>query len=127
MIAARYANELENIGHVTIPFKERIKGLNGERPSYHLFPILVKDIATRDGLMKWLKKRGIQTSIHYPPVHLFTYYSSRFGIREGVLPNTEHVSGRLLTLPLYGTLREEQVTYVIESVREFFKGDKATI
>ncbi|MGA2363176.1 MAG: DegT/DnrJ/EryC1/StrS aminotransferase family protein [Candidatus Aminicenantales bacterium] len=118
-IVSRYVEALEKINGIEIPFKERIKYPNGETPSFHLFPILVQNERTRDALMEFLKGRGIQTSIHYPPVHLFTYYRSKFGTREGMLPKTEDISRRLLTLPLYGTLSEEQVEYIVESLRTF--------
>jgi len=120
--ASAYRRGLEGLDEISIPFKDRIGGSGKEKPSYHLFPILVKDEATRNLLMEHLKKVGVQTSIHYPPIHLFSYYRSTFQLKEGLLPKTEHVSKRLLTLPLYGTMEEEQVRYVIDSIKNFFGG-----
>ncbi|OGP62975.1 MAG: DegT/DnrJ/EryC1/StrS aminotransferase [Deltaproteobacteria bacterium RBG_13_47_9] len=115
-----YMRGLEGLDEIRIPFKDRIGGSEKEKPSYHLFPILVKDEVTRNFLMEDLKKQGIQTSIHYPPIHLFSYYKSTFKLKEGMLPKTEQVSKRLLTLPLYGSMEEKQVRYVVDSIKKFF-------
>jgi len=120
-IVEYYTRQLEKLPDIQIPFKARINVSPEESPAYHLFPILAKDRFTRDELMKYLKERGIQTSIHYPPVHLFTHYRKRFDTRKGMLPKTEEVANRLVTLPLYPTLQEEQVNYVIECIGSFFK------
>ena len=54
-----------------------------------------------------------QTSVHYPPIHTFTQYRST-SRRE--LPRTDAVAGRILTLPLYGRMTDEQVDAVIEAL-----------
>jgi dTDP-4-amino-4,6-dideoxygalactose transaminase len=56
-------------------------------------------------------ERGVQTSVHYPPIHTFSAYSDA-GARP--LPRTDAVAGRLLTLPLYGGLSDEQVELLVE-------------
>ncbi|NMC55494.1 MAG: DegT/DnrJ/EryC1/StrS family aminotransferase [Chloroflexi bacterium] len=85
-------------------------------PACHLFPILLPAAANRLELITGLRKRGIQTSIHYPPIHLFTYYQQRFpGIR---LPETEQVAARELTLPLFPMMSEADVQYVLDGVCE---------
>ncbi|KPL72022.1 DegT/DnrJ/EryC1/StrS aminotransferase [Ornatilinea apprima] len=85
-------------------------------PACHLFPILLPAAADRQELITGLRKRGIQTSIHYPPIHLFSYYQQRFpGIQ---LPQTEQVAARELTLPLYPMMSEADVGYVLDGVCE---------
>jgi dTDP-4-amino-4,6-dideoxygalactose transaminase len=71
--------------------------------------------------MTFLKGKGIQTSIHYPPVHRFSYYQGLWppGFDHGV-PKTEDAAQRLVTLPLFPDLTESQVDYVAAAVREFF-------
>ena len=68
--------------------------------------------------MEALKQRGIQTSIHYPPVHHFQIYRDEWKKREMELPLTEDVSSREVTLPLYATMRSEQVHWVAQAVKE---------
>jgi dTDP-4-amino-4,6-dideoxygalactose transaminase len=63
-----------------------------------------------------LRERRVQSSLHYPPVHQFSAYRE-LGARRP-LPRTEDAASRLLTLPLFGGMREDQVEIVIESVLE---------
>jgi dTDP-4-amino-4,6-dideoxygalactose transaminase len=64
--------------------------------------------------MQFLKERGIQTSIHYPPIHQFTYYRSYTS--PAVLPVTEQLGRRLVTLPLYPHITPQQIDAVVEAV-----------
>jgi dTDP-4-amino-4,6-dideoxygalactose transaminase len=68
--------------------------------------------------MEALKKLGIQTSVHYPPVHLFSLYRKKFGYREGMLPKTEEVSRREVTLPLHPQMSGEDVRWIAKKVKE---------
>jgi dTDP-4-amino-4,6-dideoxygalactose transaminase len=66
--------------------------------------------------MDAMRAKGIQTSIHYPPVHHFSYYRNRYpGI---LLPITEAVASREVTLPLYPGLKDTDVDDVIVSASE---------
>jgi dTDP-4-amino-4,6-dideoxygalactose transaminase len=81
----------------------------------HLMPILLPKGCDRIRFMGAMKAQGIQTSIHYPPIHTFSYYRNRFpGIS---LPITEQIAEREVTLPLYPGMKEEQVKTVVEGVR----------
>ena len=82
-------------------------------------PILINtNKIKRDVIREKLAKNGIQTSIHYHPIHLFRIYSERFGYQEGDLPLTEWVSSKEITLPLYPGMEEEDITYVIKSLKD---------
>lgn len=70
----------------------------------------------RDALNAYLQDYGIATGVHYMPIHLHPLYRKRVSAR---LPVAEEVWTRLLTLPLYPTLTDEQVEYIIESVSSF--------
>lgn len=107
-----YKEELEDAADLSIPF-----GAFTGKPSYHIFPILLNG-GNREIFMQGLKVQGIQTSIHYPPVHLFKYYRDRFGYREGMLPLTEQVGKREVTLPLYPMMKEEEVQYITSKIKE---------
>jgi len=82
--------------------------------SYHLLPIVLPADEQRPGFMQFLKERGIQTSIHYPPIHQFTYY--RACTTPVVLPVTEQLGRRLVTLPLYPHITPQQIDAVVEAV-----------
>ncbi len=87
--------------------------------SHHIFPILLPPGTDRKVFMDDLKAEGIQTSIHYPPTHRFSYYVSRYG--EISLPKTEEVSEREVTLPLYPSMGAQKVDLVIEAVLRAIK------
>ena len=63
-----------------------------------------------------LAAKGIQTSVHYPPIHRFSAYRE-FG-RDRPLPRTEQVAERLLTLPLFGHMTDDQIELVTTAVLE---------
>jgi len=111
---AHYRNRLAEIEWIQIPFQPPLEG----RSAYHLFPIVLKEGAPRrDRLMPFLRDRGIQTSIHYRPVHTFTFYRRNYPTSDETLPQTAALEPRLLTLPLYPTLTREQQKTVVESLR----------
>lgn len=93
-------------------------------PSCHIFPILLKDGSLRHAFISYMKNKGIQTSIHYPAVHLFSYYRNRFGCKPGALPVTEDVASREVTLPLYPSMSRANVKMVCAATRNFFKMGK---
>jgi dTDP-4-amino-4,6-dideoxygalactose transaminase len=85
----------------------------------HLYTVLVDpDRAglTRDDLARRLAADGIATSLHFPPVHLHTFYRQRFGTARGQFPHTERIADRILSLPLSPALTDAQVDQVIHAV-----------
>ena len=108
-----YQKELQGIEGISIPFL-KFKG----NPSYHLFPILLAPSINRNRAMERLKDFGIQASIHYPPVHLFSLYRNQFGYKKGDLPKTEEVSQREMTLPLHPLLDTGDVKWIARKLKE---------
>ena len=91
----------------------------GARPAHHLFTVVLAEEADRDGVRESLSERGIQTSLHYPPVHGFSDYD------EAVeLPVTEEYARRAVTLPLFPTLTEEQVGLVVDGLAAALPGGR---
>jgi dTDP-4-amino-4,6-dideoxygalactose transaminase len=89
--------------------------------NYHLFYILLADAATRDALMAHLRQDNILAVFHYVPLHS-SPMGQKFGYRDGQFPVTEELSGRLLRLPFYYGLTEEEQGRVVGRVRDFFAG-----
>jgi len=83
----------------------------------HLFTILV-DPGKRDGVMRGLQDRGIGVSVNFHPIHLMTYYRERFGFKRGMFPVAEEIGSRTISLPLYPKLAEDEISYVIDTVKE---------
>ena len=85
---------------------------------YHLFMIQNE---RRDALKQFLQDRGVQTGIHYPtPIHLQKAYAD-LGYKKGDFPNAEKTSSRILSLPMYAELGDDDIAYVCDQIREFTK------
>ena len=111
--AGIYKKELSKIDQITIPFTGK-----ADQTNYHIFPILLDKSVNRNGLMTYLRQNGIQTSIHYPPIHQFSFYKN-FNLKQD-LPLTEYVGQHEVTLPMFPTITEGQICFVAEKIREFF-------
>ena len=105
-----YRSILADVG-VGLPFAACLG-----KPAYHIFPVLLPEGVNRYQFIDQMRIRQIQTSIHYPPTHMFDYYRRKYG--EVSLPVTEWVAAREVTLPLYPTMGEENVRLVVDAVRE---------
>lgn len=108
-LVERYAERLAAVAGVEMPF-------SGDAGAAHLAVVLLADARARDAVRQALRERGIQTSLHYPPAHLFGHYKTASGYEPGDLPIAEAVAARLVTLPLYATMTPEQVDEVCECV-----------
>jgi dTDP-4-amino-4,6-dideoxygalactose transaminase len=87
------------------------------RHVYHQYVIRTKH---RDELQEYLSNKGIGTAIYYPlPLHLQECYKD-LGYREGDLPEAEKASKEVIALPMWPELTNEEVNYIVESIREFF-------
>jgi dTDP-4-amino-4,6-dideoxygalactose transaminase len=106
--AARYSDLLKDSGLV-LPAE-----MNYARHVYHVY---VVQSEARDALQKSLSDGGIQTGIHYPiPIHLQPAYAS-MGHQRGDFPEAERQSDRVLSLPMFAELSEEQIERVTAAIR----------
>ena len=103
-------------------YRERLQGVEGIRfpqhggrgtPACYLVPILIER-GERDKIRAAMAEQGVQTSLHYPPVHAFAFYRDL----AATLPQTEWIAARTLTLPLYPSLTEAQVDRVCTVLRQ---------
>ena len=82
---------------------------------YHLFVVYVEN---RDQVRADLEKRGVETAVHYPvPIHLQEAFT-HLGYKPGALPNTERACERVISMPVFPELTEEQVRYAASSLAE---------
>ena len=87
----------------------------------HIFPILVDTAALgidRDGFMRQMKERNVGTALHYNAIHLFSGYAGVLGSKRGDFPEAEYVSDRILSIPLFPAMTDDDVAYCIEAIRE---------
>jgi len=109
-IASLYRGGLEGV--VEVP-----RDQPHEEAVYHNFIVRSEQ---RDRLASHLQEKGIGTRVHYPvPIHL-QECARELGHREGDFPEVEAQARTILSLPIYPELQDEEVAYVIESVRSFF-------
>jgi dTDP-4-amino-4,6-dideoxygalactose transaminase len=107
-----YHERLRDLDQLELPFLNAHGG-----SSYHLLPIVLKRSIKRPEFMASLAKQGVQSSIHYPPIHGFSHYQQMWPPRfNHNLPLTEAVAAREVTLPLYPTMSLAQLTHVIECI-----------
>lgn len=87
--------------------------------SEHVWHLFVVRVSNRDKLQDYLVKSGIDTQIHYPiPPHLSKAYSY-LGYKQGDFPITESYSNRVLSLPLFDGMTDEEIDYVIEIINKY--------
>jgi dTDP-4-amino-4,6-dideoxygalactose transaminase len=111
--AALYTGQLAGVGDIVTP---AIRG-----GSEHVFHLYVIQTGHRDELQRHLLEQGVECLIHYPvPVHLQKAYASK-GWKQGDFPLTEHLAGRILSLPVFPGITGEEIEYVCDSIRAFYR------
>lgn len=93
---------------VTVPFADRWLSV------HHLMPVVLPAAVDRQAVIDWLRNRGIQTTVHYPPVHRLTFYNELYP--DSYLPRTEEFARRELTLPLHPRMTPATVEFVVASL-----------
>ena len=94
---------------IAVPFESHIG-----KTSAHIMPILLPKETMRKEFIDSMKENGIQTSIHYPPIHTFTAYKDKM---VWDLPVTEDVAKREITLPLYPAMSNDDVIVVVSAIQ----------
>ena len=110
-IAKIYNTKLKDLELVEIP-----KVRSNVSHSYHLFPIKIrfdKLKISKDMLLKKLRSKGINLQVHYIPIHHHKLYKFK---KDSYLPNTENFFEQTISLPVYFTLRNNQINYVIKNI-----------
>jgi dTDP-4-amino-4,6-dideoxygalactose transaminase len=85
--------------------------------NWHMFQIVLPERISRAAFMERMKARGIGCGVHYPPIHMFTLYRAR-GFHEGMFPAAESIGRRIVTLPLFYAMTEQDVERVCRAVNE---------
>ncbi|MEO8188953.1 MAG: DegT/DnrJ/EryC1/StrS family aminotransferase [Acidobacteriota bacterium] len=114
-VARHYDTALTGIDGLQIPVQRP-----GTRMVYHLYPIRLKDEATRDALRDHLMRSGVETGIHYPiPNHLQPAMEPYGPVPS--LPECEALGRTSLSLPIFPSLTQDEVETVIAGVQIFFE------
>ena len=107
--AALYRKRLDDIPGVVPTMTPSTAG----ESAHHLFSVIVDDAIDRDTVRERLAEMGIQTSLHYPPVHRFSAYGD-----DVDLPVTDVYAQRAITLPLFPGISEGQIGLVLDCLAE---------
>lgn len=111
--ARRYGEQLDGISQLITPAADPDK-----KHVYHLYVVRAE---RRNDLQEFLMNKNVYTGLHYPvPCHLQGAYKN-LKYQEGDFPIAEKLSGEILSLPMSDQLTEEEVDYVCECIREFYK------
>jgi UDP-4-amino-4,6-dideoxy-N-acetyl-beta-L-altrosamine transaminase len=115
-IAARYAAAFRDLAGVMLPIARA-----GVNPAWHLFPIrlnLEKLSANRVQVFRALRAENMGVNVHYIPVHCHPYYRDRFGYRGGEYPIAEDAYERLISLPMFHGMSDQDAEDVIRAVEK---------
>jgi dTDP-4-amino-4,6-dideoxygalactose transaminase len=103
--------------------KEHIVLPNVMKNAKHVFYLYVIRLteevrASRDEVVEKLKQKNIYVGVHYPPIHLFSFYRNQFGYLGGELPVTEQISNRIVSLPMHQKLGDKEIGYIAKELIE---------
>ena len=124
----RLARWVERRREIAAAYDKALAGMNFVRPlaampdrvhAYHLY-VVELDVGAlgfdRAEAFQRMRAAGIGVNVHYGPVHLMSFYRERFGCRDGQLPVSERMSQRILTLPVYPTMTDDDQARVLEAL-----------
>jgi UDP-4-amino-4,6-dideoxy-N-acetyl-beta-L-altrosamine transaminase len=112
-IAHRYDLELADLDQVKIQ-----KQLDNTQNAYHLYVI---EVPNRKAFYEFLREKQIFAQVHYIPTHLHPFYRQK-GWTLGDLPMSEHYYEHCISIPMYPGLSDDDQTYVIDCIHQFFNG-----
>lgn len=116
-IAARYDCELAGVKGLILPSP----ALWEHTHSRHIYTLLInaEELGfTRNDFMLSMKERNIGTALHYQALHLYTCFGGATGLSRGSLPEAEFVSDRIVSIPLFPSMTDQDVDDVIEAIYE---------
>lgn len=111
---ALYLNErLEKLKNLTVP-----TAFNEAFHIYQMYTLKLHNNEIRNKLQNHLTKKGIMSKVYFYPIHLKEFYTDKYGYKRGDLPQTEELSDKILTLPMYADLTKDNLDYMIDSIME---------
>jgi UDP-4-amino-4,6-dideoxy-N-acetyl-beta-L-altrosamine transaminase len=86
------------------------------KPAWHIYTVLLNGI-NRDEFFSKMRGRNIGVNLHYIPTYRFSYYQEHFNFNPNDFPVTEEVFSKIVTLPLFPKIEDEEVRFVIENTK----------
>jgi len=94
---------------------------SGSDHIYQMYTIKLKTNEIRDKLQGFLTENGIFSKIYFSPIHLTKFYMQKFNLKHGMLPVTEEISSKILTLPMFPNMTLEEKNLIVSTIDEFFE------
>jgi perosamine synthetase len=116
-VAGIYGEKLAEVEEVQVPYIAPYVS----RMSWFVYVVRLERGIDRNKVIKYLNEEGVQCKPYFTPIHLQPFYRKMFGYKEGDFPITEDVTGRTIALPFFNNLKEEQIDYVVEKLKEGIK------
>jgi perosamine synthetase len=113
-VSGMYREKLAEVEEVQVPFIAPYVS----RMSWFVYVVRLKRGIDRNRVIKYLNEEGVQCKPYFTPIHLQPFYRKMFGYKEGNFPITEDVTERTIALPFFNNLKEEQIDYVVEKLKE---------
>jgi dTDP-4-amino-4,6-dideoxygalactose transaminase len=112
-IAEMYNEALLDVDHITIPQTD-----NKEHP-FSLY--IVKIDKNRDSFAVELKEEGVETGLHYIPLHFLKYYKSKYSLKVNNFPVALRSYQQVLSLPIYASMENKDVEFVCQKIKKISK------
>jgi len=112
-IAKKYIKELSSTGHIAMP------SINSKEDPFTLF--IIKVDKNRDSFALELKNEGVHTGLHYIPLHLISYYKTKYGLKVNEFGVALRSYQQVLSLPIYASMSDKEVEFVIDTVKKVAK------
>ena len=116
-VAEMYGEKLAEVKGVQVPYITPYVS----KMSWFVYVIRLDGGIDRNGVIKYLNEEGVQCKPYFTPIHLQPFYKKMFGYKEGDFPVTEDVTERVIALPFFNNLEEDQIDYVVEKLKEGVK------
>ena len=114
-IAKKYNKAFKDLKEVITPQKK----YRDDKHAYHLY---ILKIPNRDEFIQKMSEKGIGTSVHFIPLHLQPYWQEKYNLKENDFPTALANFNKIVSLPIYTSLTDEQTDYIISSALEILKG-----
>ncbi len=113
-VAGMYGERLAEVEEVQVPYI----ALYVSKMSWFVYVVRLKRGIDRNRVIKYLNEEGVQCKPYFTPIHLQPFYRKMFDYNEGNFPITEDIAGITIALPFFNNLKEEQIDYVVEKLKE---------
>ncbi|GIW23395.1 MAG: spore coat protein [Candidatus Sericytochromatia bacterium] len=108
-----YDNLLSEVEEISV-----IKEIDNIVHARHLYIIKLSENIDRDKFMNQLINQNIGVSVHFLPLHFHSYYKKTFNLKNEDFPNATNVGNRILSLPFYPKLKDDEVIYITDKIKE---------